>query len=286
MSIPAQDHRHEDTASPTTPCAPESCVGPPVTAAGPVRRAARLLGCGLALLTALAVTPVLRHGPAALRGPLSRRSMRLIVGSVGITVRTTNGVPAPAGPGSPGTLLVSNHVSWADSLVLAAVTPARHLAKRDVGRWPLIRSLAAAHRTLFIDRDRPAALPAAVTAVAAALRDGDTVLAYPEGTTWCGHAMGAFHPALFQAALDAGAAVRPVALRYLEGRARSSRGSWVGEESLLTSLLRVVATRHVVAEVTFLPPVRHEPSGRPREDRAALAALAESQVRAAVLGPA
>ncbi|MFI6181332.1 lysophospholipid acyltransferase family protein [Nonomuraea sp. NPDC051191] len=284
MTVRAQDHRHGRPPSRpgVSPCTPETCVRPPVTAAGPVRRAARLLGCALALAAALTLSPMLRRRPGPLRGRLARGAMRLIVRALGITVRVPDGVPVLAGH---GTLLVSNHISWADPLIMAAVTPARQLAKREIGRWPLVRSLAAAHRTLFIDKDRPAALPAAITAVAGALRDGDAVLAYPEGTTWCGRAMGAFHPALFQAAVEAGATVRPVALRYREGGAPSTRAAWIGEDSLPASLLRVVATRHLVAEVTFLPPVRPELTGRPREDRAALAALTESRVRDA-LGPA
>ncbi|MEU1721608.1 lysophospholipid acyltransferase family protein [Nonomuraea sp. NPDC005692] len=279
-----QDHRHERPPSGPglSPCTPDTCLRPPVAVAGPVRRAARLLGCALALGAALTLSAMPARRAGALRARLTRRAMGRIVRALGIKVRIPGGVPALDGH---GILLVSNHISWADPLIMAALTPARQLAKRDIGRWPLVRSLAAAHRTLFIDKDRPAGLPEAITSVAGALRDGDAVLAYPEGTTWCGSAMGAFHPALFQAAVEAGATVRPVALRYREAGAPSTRAAWIGADSLPVSLLRVVATRNLVAEVTFLPPIRPELTGRPRADRAALAALTESRVRDA-LGPA
>ncbi|WP_268967007.1 1-acyl-sn-glycerol-3-phosphate acyltransferase [[Actinomadura] parvosata] len=81
---------------------------------------------------------------------------------------------------------------------------------------------------MFIDRERLMALPGAVAAVADALRAGDTVVAFPEGTTWCGRGMGGFRPAVFQAAIDAGAVVRPATLRYREGPRPSTRACFVG----------------------------------------------------------
>ncbi len=53
-----------------------------------------------------------------------------------------------------------------------------------------------------------------VGAVADRLRAGQTVVAFPEGTTWCGLAYGPFRPAMFQAAVDAGRPVQPLRLTY------------------------------------------------------------------------
>ncbi|NRQ40233.1 1-acyl-sn-glycerol-3-phosphate acyltransferase, partial [Nonomuraea sp. NN258] len=182
-------------------------------------------------------------------------------------------------------LVVANHISWLDPLVLAAAVPSRPLAKREIGRWPLVRTLAAGAGAIFIDRARLRALPEAVATVAAALRAGDTVIAFPEGTTWCGRGMGEFRPAVFQAAIDAGAAVHPATLRYQEDGVTSTRACYVGDDSLSASLLRVAATRRLVVEVTFLAPVRSAPSGPWPRARAALARLAESSVRAGVMEP-
>ncbi|MFC4120961.1 1-acyl-sn-glycerol-3-phosphate acyltransferase [Nonomuraea zeae] len=93
--------------------------------------------------------------------------------------------------------------------------------------------------------------------IANALRAGHTVAAFPEGTTWCGRGMGRFRPAVFQAAVDAAAEVRPVTLRYREGGKPSTRACFVGDDSLLASALRVASTRDLVAEVTILAPIRH-----------------------------
>ncbi|MEW1848068.1 hypothetical protein AB0392_59775, partial [Nonomuraea angiospora] len=112
---------------------------------------------------------------------------------------------------------------------------------------------------------------------------GDTVVAFPEGTTWCGRGMGRFRPAVFQAAVDTGAAVRPATLRYREGTAASTRACYVGDDSLLASMVRVAGTRDLVVEVTLFAPVPPaRPEGRRSEARAALARNAEARVRTGV----
>ncbi|HUR05043.1 MAG TPA: lysophospholipid acyltransferase family protein [Nonomuraea sp.] len=267
------------------PCSPDFCVDAPVAAAGHVHRAARLLATFLVLLAGLSISLAACRARTAWRAEITKMWARLLLRALGISVRTTAGVaffaesqPAPAAP-REGALLVANHVSWLDPLVMAATVPSRPLAKREIGEWPLIRTLAAGSGALFIDRERLSALPSAVATVASALRAGDTVVAFPEGTTWCGRGMGEFRPAVFQAAIDAGAAVRPAALRYREGESTSTRGCYVGDDSLLASLLRVTATRGLVVEVTLFAPVRLAPTGRRHEARATLARIAEAQVR-------
>jgi 1-acyl-sn-glycerol-3-phosphate acyltransferase len=184
-----------------------------------------------------------------------------------------------------GMLLVGNHISWLDPLVIAAITPTRLLAKSEIAEWPLIGMLTASGGALFIHRERLSALPQAIEDVATALRNGDSVVAFPEGTTWCGREMGPFRPAVFQAAIDAGVPVRPMALRYREGEELSTGPCYVGDDSLVASILRVVAIRHLVAEVTFFPGVRLPHGVGSRRARRTLARIAEAQVRAGVVEP-
>ncbi|MDK0523634.1 lysophospholipid acyltransferase family protein [Streptomyces sp. ML-6] len=133
--------------------------------------------------------------------------------------------PGPPGtaPDPPGTLVVANHISWLDVPLVAAVFPGRMLAKREIRDWPLLGPLAALGGTLFVERDRLRALPTTVRDIAAALRGGSCVVVFPEGTTWCGHGPGGrFSPAAFQAAIDAGATVRPVRIAYRAAPAGSA----------------------------------------------------------------
>ncbi|MEV4372005.1 lysophospholipid acyltransferase family protein [Nonomuraea sp. NPDC049637] len=286
----------------TGPCTPDMCVGAAVVAAGAARRALRLLAAAVVVLAGVPAALSLRHAGPAVRARVTGTWARLLLRALGIRLdlvaeeaaeatRPPNaagvggGAAGSGGRGETGELVVANHVSWLDPLVIAAAVPSRPLAKREIAAWPAVRTLAAGSGALFIDRERLSALPSAVAAVAAALRAGDSVVAFPEGTTWCGLGMGDFRPAVFQAAIDAGAAVRPAALRYREDGRPSTRACYVGEDSLLASVLRVAATRRLAVEVRLLAPLRAAPpAGRPRA-RAALAGTAEALVRAAADGP-
>jgi 1-acyl-sn-glycerol-3-phosphate acyltransferase len=140
-----------------------------------------------------------------------------------------------------------------DILVLLSCAPVRLLAKLEVGDWPLFGRLASAAGAVFIDRSRPRLLPATVAAVAAALRDGYVVAVFPEGTTGCGFAPALFRPAMFQGAIDAAMPVVPVALRYSAAGDPTTAVAFVGDDRLLASLGRVIATRGVPVSLTAHP---------------------------------
>ncbi|OUD00911.1 lysophospholipid acyltransferase family protein [Streptomyces swartbergensis] len=259
---------------PTAPCTPRACVETPagVTARAVPRAVLRLTGVVLLLLAGIVLSP-LGWGSPRLRGriPASvvRRWCRWIVRAAGVRVRIT-GAAVPTG----GLLLVANHISWLDVPLLAAVRPARMLAKTEVRRWPVAGPLAARGGTLFIDRDRLRSLPDTVARIARALREGSAVAAFPEGSTWCGRAQGTFRRAVFQAALDAGVPVQPVRIRYrLTGGTTTTAPAFVGDDTLLASLWRVATARGLVAEVEVRAPI---PPGT-HFDRRSLAHSAQPQ---------
>ena len=93
-------------------------------------------------------------------------------------------------------------------------------------------------------------------AVASALRAGDTVVVFPEGTTTDGRSLRRFYPALFQAAVDAGVAVRPAAIRYRDAAGfPSSVPAFVDDMTFADSLLRVIRHGPFTAELSFGPPL-------------------------------
>ncbi|MFF7312119.1 1-acyl-sn-glycerol-3-phosphate acyltransferase [Streptomyces sp. NPDC008137] len=235
---------------PLAPCTPRACVEP-VARAVPWA-VLRLAAVVLLLLAGIALTPWGARIPAT----LVRRWCRWIVRAAGVQVRVT-GAAAPTGP----LLLVANHISWLDIPLLAAVRPARMLAKTEVRRWPVAGPLVARGGVLFIDRDRLRALPGTVARIAEVLREGRAVGVFPEGSTWCGRSQGVFRRAVFQAALDAGAAVQPVRLRYrIAGGPTSTAPAFVGDDTLPASVWRVVSARGLLAEVDVqdvIPPGTH-----------------------------
>ncbi|GAA3834486.1 lysophospholipid acyltransferase family protein [Streptomyces phyllanthi] len=252
---------------PSAPCTPPSCVEATATWAAVPRAVRRLAALFALVLVGVALSPVVGRLRAVPRDRLVRRWCRAVVRAAGVRVRIS-GSAAPTG----GLLLVANHISWLDIPLLAAVRPARMLAKTEVRGWPVAGVLAERGGTLFIDRDRIRALPATVARIAEALRGGTAVAVFPEGSTWCGRAHGHFRRAVFQAALDAGVPVQPVGLRYeLTGGTASTAPAFVGDDSLLASLWRVASARGLVAEVDVRPAI---PAGS-HPDRRTLARAAQ-----------
>ncbi|GAA2377769.1 lysophospholipid acyltransferase family protein [Nonomuraea africana] len=281
---------------PSSPCTTARCVDVPMRAAGPLRRALRALAAVLVVLVGL---PAARLAPRTARRRVTMLWSRALLRALGVRIEVRQGfaffagaadpassvAPDPVASGPEARLVVANHISWLDPLVVAATMPCRLVAKSEVGSWPVVGGLANGSGALPIARDSLLGLPGAVARIADVLRSGESVAAFPEGTTWCGRGSGTFKPAVFQAALDAGVPVTPVALAYRESSGpRTTAPAYVGDDTLAASLLRVIAVRRLVVEVTVLPPVTA--SGRRELADLAEAAVASATGRLPALRPA
>lgn len=213
-------------------------------------QARRLAALLLVLISGIAVVVLIPVTTSRTRVRMKRGWFRGILRASGVTLNVRGDAALSAGA---GTLVAANHVSWLDIPAVLAVEPMRVVAKSDVRDWPVIGMLAARGGAVFIDRRRLRRLPGTVSDIAAALRGGHSVLVFPEGTTWCGRTLGRFYPATFQAAIDAGAPVRPVSLRYLADGSPTTAAAFLGEETLITAVRRVVATRSLVVDVEVGP---------------------------------
>ena len=159
------------------------------------------------------------------------------------------------GTARPGaTLLLANHVSWLDIAALHAAVPhARFVSKADVLRWPLLGWLIRGAGTLFIERERKRDALRVVHAMADALRAGQTVAVFPEGTTGEGAELLPFHANLLQAAIATATPIQPVVLRFADPTHRFSPAvAYVGDTTLLQSLWRVATARGLEVHVTLL----------------------------------
>jgi 1-acyl-sn-glycerol-3-phosphate acyltransferase len=194
-----------------------------------------------------------RVDAAAWHAVVQRWSLRMLR-CLGVTVRVS-GTPQPG-----AVLMVANHVSWLDIPALHASSPRAHfVSKSAIAHWPLLGRLARAGGTLFIERERKRDALRVVHEVAAALRLGDAVAVFPEGTTGAGHEVLPFHANLLQAAITTATAVQPIALRYSEpGHPVSVAAQYIGDTTLVESLMKVCTARGLVVDVRFLPV---EPAG-------------------------
>jgi 1-acyl-sn-glycerol-3-phosphate acyltransferase len=252
---------------PVSPCGP-GCQPPSDGARVPLVLA-RLCGLAAVLVAALVGVGLL---PGRARAHWLRTCYRAVLQCCGVRLRVAGEL------GDGGELLAVNHLSWIEVLAVGTLRPVRMVAKREMGDWPVIGGVARRSGALFVDRAGLRGLRATVAATADALREGADVAVFPEGTTWCGAAAGPFRRAVFQAAIDAGAPVRPVAVvMRLPSGERATAAAFIGEQTLWDSLMRVLRLPGLDCELTVLPALP------PSSDRRELARSAGDSV-AAVTG--
>jgi 1-acyl-sn-glycerol-3-phosphate acyltransferase len=193
----------------------------------------------------LSATPLLAI-PMPGRSHIQRGYCRLMLRCLGVRI-TVSGGPIR---NLRGVLVVSGHVSWVDIFAIGAVLPGSFVARADLVDWPGLGILARLMKVIPIDRTSLRRLPDVVSAVADRLRTGHTVVAFPEGTTWCGLAYGQFRPAMFQAAVDAGRPVQPLRLTYHHrDGSPSTIPAYIGDVTLFASIRRLVTARRTIVHV-------------------------------------
>jgi 1-acyl-sn-glycerol-3-phosphate acyltransferase len=173
---------------------------------------------------------------------------------------------APADRTQP-LMFVANHVSWLDIFAINAIVPARFVAKSEVRRWPLVGWLCEKAGTIFIERARRHDTARINHAIGDALGAGDVFVVFPEGTTTDGSTVLKFHASLLEPALESGAAVQPVALRYeCADGALCTEAAYDGDKSAWDTLVGMTSEREIVARVWFLQPLA--PHARHRRELA------------------
>lgn len=225
----------------------------------------------LVILGCVAIDRLLRR---PLHGGLGRRAQgfwsRSICWLLGIRIRHAGEKIA-----DPPVLLASNHVSWLDILVIAAYHPVSFLSKEEVRRWPGIGFVATCLGTLYVQRGNPRAAPQVMADMAERLRYPDRVAFFPEGTTTRGLDLLPLKHRLFQSAIDAGAPVQPLLLRYLNPDGSVNvRAPFVDNQNLVTQVIRLAGEPMVEARLIAaapLPSVGH--------DRASLRDAVERHLR-------
>lgn len=180
-------------------------------------------------------------------------------------------------------LWVSNHVSWTDIPLLGALQPLSFLSKAEVRTWPLAGWLAHKAGTLFIRRGAGDSSLVGQQ-LTRHLQRGRPLLIFPEGTTGDGLALRTFHGRLLASAIDSGVALQPVAIRYLRDGQPCSVAPFIGDDDLLSHLLRLLASRSGEVQIHLLPPIATQSRSRnelARHSQAVIATALQLQTPAA-----
>ena len=175
-------------------------------------------------------------------------------------------------------LFTANHISWLDILAINAVHPARFVSKADVRHWPVLGWMVACGGTLFIERERKRDALRVVHQVAEALKAGETLAVFPEGTTSDGRGLLPFHANLLQAAISTETPVQAIALRYADATAPVSlAAAYIGDTTLAQSLRAVLFADRLRVRVELLPA-----QGTRHLDRRALAERLHNDIAGAL----
>jgi 1-acyl-sn-glycerol-3-phosphate acyltransferase len=170
---------------------------------------------------------------------------------------------------APGSLVVANHVSWLDAVVLHAALPVAVVAKADARHWPLLGRLLERNDTLFVERRASRDLLRVNREIAARLARGERVAAFPEGTTTDGARVLPFRPALFQPAVAGSHPLHALALVYRDGAGRRcAEAAYIDDMSLWQSLWRIAALKRLRIELRCCGV--HASAGLRRREAAAL----------------
>ena len=238
----------------------------------------KALGLMLELLAAMLILSVLfPRLQRAGRLDQTQRWARRVLAILQVDVQCSGSAPSLAAG-----LVVANHVSWLEILVIQSLAPGIFVAKDEVRRWPLFGRVAQGCATIFVRRSSSRSARAMVDSSVAAFQQGYSVVAFPEGTSTDGSDLGVFHANIFEAAIRSETPVQPLTLRYLDARTGlpSQAALFIGETTLLASLKAVMATSSLTTQVHI--GARIDPCGHSRKS---LANCLHQSIRGQLLAP-
>jgi 1-acyl-sn-glycerol-3-phosphate acyltransferase len=188
-----------------------------------------------------------------------------------------------------GVLIVANHTGYFDILIMSAATPVSFVAKAEVASWPLFGLMGKLQRSIFVDRSRRSATAESAAIIRNRLREGDTLVLFPEGTTTDGNRIIPFKSALM-GSVEANigteehpeyAPVQPVSISYVGfhgiplGRENRPFFAWYGDMDLMPHVWEAFKTGPLDVVVQFHDPLKVGPGF----GRKVLASVAECIVR-------
>lgn len=147
-------------------------------------------------------------------------------------------------------LFISNHRSYIDPFVQVTHFAALALAKKEVRAWPIIGLGLIISGTYFVKREEKTSRAAARDGIAKTIKEGQSILLYPEGTTTKLPTTLPFKPRTFHMAADNQVKIVPMAIEY-----QDPDDAWVGDDTFIPHFLQVFAKPKVVCEVHYGAPM-------------------------------
>ena len=170
-------------------------------------------------------------------------------------------------------LLVANHISWTDIVILSSLAPMSFVAKSDMAEWPIFGLFAKLQRSVFVERDKTRTSHKQANELGNRLAGGEVMVLFAEGTTSDGNIVMPFKSTLFGAAQAALASetgkrlgietvhIQPVTIAYTRlqglpmGRLHRAHAAWIGDSDLVPHIGALIKEGGMDVEVHFADPV-------------------------------
>ena len=149
-------------------------------------------------------------------------------------------------------LIISNHSSWLDIIILGSTFKTTFLSKIEVSRWPVIGKITTAVDMLFINRGAKDAALLAVNGISKFILNNRNVTIFPEGTSSGGKDLLKFKPRLFASCIDTNSPIQCVIIRYpYKEKNIHPSVPFVRGDSLFLNILKVLFQDNITAEITI-----------------------------------
>ena len=165
-------------------------------------------------------------------------------------------------------IILANHLSYIDVIAISSVLPSVFITSHEVRDLPIEGIMAHCAGSVFVDRRSTTTLRKDIRVISQLLREGFTIVLFPEATSSPGESVLPFKSALLKAALDAGCDIVPVCINYhsIDGnsitKANRDRVFYYGDMELTRHLCALLKLRTIDMELTFLPSIPSKNSAR------------------------
>ncbi|TXC78805.1 lysophospholipid acyltransferase family protein [Luteibaculum oceani] len=163
---------------------------------------------------------------------------------LGIKVLTEGKVPK-----SPG-VIMANHRSYVDILLISSKIPAVFVAKASVKNWPIIGWGGNGLSTVWVNRSSKESRAETRAQLKKRLAEGKSVIIFPEGTTIRGPETLPFKPGMFHTVAKAKLPIYGLAIEY-----ENPKIAWVDDDLFLPHFFEIFSQKSIPVKIKFSDPM-------------------------------
>jgi 1-acyl-sn-glycerol-3-phosphate acyltransferase len=146
-------------------------------------------------------------------------------------------------------IIMANHRSYLDVMLILSMHPAAIVGKKELSHWPVIGQATKVARMILVDRSNAKSLMHTMAQIGKEVKNGNSVIVFPEGTTYPGPLTGIFKGGTFAVAVQHRAPILPCAIHLTD-----VNDAWIGDDPFLFHFFRQMGKRKTTAQMWFGEP--------------------------------